>query len=324
MTLICAGVMAAAPQFQQTGSLEGEVRPSEQALGLTVEIFDTSRRMVVDRTATSLSGQFLFRNLQLGDYQVRVTDAQGNVVSQEFVRVSGSMDHVSLQLPERRTDRPPQGTVSVQQLGRIKIPKAARKEFDKGVAAAGKSDSEGAIKHYRKALEIAPDYMEAHTNIAVRLLESQQTQEAVQHLERAVELDPGSSLAFTNLAAAYMLLQRLPEAERAARQAERLDPASARARYMLGLALANLRQTAEALRYLNTVVDEIPRARLALAQLMVDADKREEAVDQLRKYIASRDVRDRDKATSWLATLEAPQGESAGAPGNIRASNGGH
>jgi tetratricopeptide (TPR) repeat protein len=282
-----------------------------------VEVFDSRSRMVIDRTATSLSGQFEFRSLPVGDYQVRLTDAQGNVVRQEFVHVSGSLDHVSFQLPESRADRPPHSTVSVQKLERHKIPKAARKEFEKGVSAA-KSDSQRAIEHFRKALDIEPDYMEAHTNLGARLIREDKPQEAAQHLERAVELDPGSSLAFTNQAAAYMMLNRIPDAERAARQAERLDPTSAKSRYMLGLALANSGQSAEALRYLNTVADEMPRARLAAAQLLLNTGKRDEAIDEVQRYISSGDVADRDKAQAWLASLETPQN----GPGSISASNG--
>ncbi len=328
-TLICIGLAAAVhatPQSQETetGSLAGDIRPANQAGGMTVEILDSRTRMIIGRVPTSLSGQFEFTSVPVGDYQVRVTDGQGNIVSQEFVHVSGSLDHVSLQLPVNRADRPPQGqgTVSLQQLGRPRIPKAARKEFQKGVEAAGKSDSSRAIEHFRNALDIAPDYMEAHTNLGARLLRVGKPQEAAQHLERAVELDPGSSAAFTNLAAAYMILERLPDAERAARRAERLDPASAKARFMLGLALANLGQAAEALRYLNTVTDEVPRAHLAVAQLMLNAGNREEAVSELHRYLASGNVPDRDKAQSWLASLETPQTAPAGAPVDITASNG--
>lgn len=274
---------------------------------MTVELYDSRTRMVVDRTAVSMSGQFEFRSVPVGDYQVRLTDGRGNVVGQEFVNITGTLDHVSFQLPENRIQRPPDGTVSVHQLGRAKIPKPARKEFEKGVKAAEKSDSEGAIEHFRKAVEIAPDYMEAHNNLGARLLKAGQAKDAVPHLERAVELDPGSSMAFGNLAAAYMLTGRLPDAERAARQAERLDPTSARARLILGLALANLGQSDEALRYLATLRDELPHTRLTLAQVLADSGRQEDAIIELRAYLDLGDVPDRDKAEAWLARLEAPQ-----------------
>ncbi|MEZ5361707.1 MAG: tetratricopeptide repeat protein [Bryobacterales bacterium] len=79
--------------------------------------------------------------------------------------------------------------VSLQRLKNAPPPKAVR-EMTKGADAVAAGDREEAIRHYQKALEIHPSYIEAYNNLGVQNLKLNRIDEAIAALEKAVELDP--------------------------------------------------------------------------------------------------------------------------------------
>lgn len=295
------------PMAQGHAVLTGEITPDnprEMPSGLTVELVDMQSRMVVGQAIAGLDGRFQIGNLRPGDYQLRVTNGAGGVIEQQYVRVNGVGDFVTVRLPEVKREQPLSGTVSVARLGH-KVPGKAQKEFDRAVKAAERNDSQKAIEHLKKAIEIDPDFMEAYNNLGARYLRMNQPAEAAVYLERAVELDGSSSQAHSNLAIAYLLLQRFEEAEREARQAVTLDATSNRARYVLGMALAaQNRDPQEAAINLDAAAREIPKARLTAAHVLARDGQRAAAAAELRKYLDSGHNEGREEVQEWLAELE--------------------
>jgi Flp pilus assembly protein TadD len=55
------------------------------------------------------------------------------------------------------------------------------------------------MAHYRKALELKPDYAEAHNNLGNALVSRGQTDEAMAHYRKALELKPDCAEAHNNL-----------------------------------------------------------------------------------------------------------------------------
>ncbi len=62
----------------------------------------------------------------------------------------------------------------------------------------GRSDEAGS--YYRQALQLRPDYVEAHYNLANLLLQEGEVQESIAHCETALALDPERAEAHNNLA----------------------------------------------------------------------------------------------------------------------------
>ncbi len=60
-----------------------------------------------------------------------------------------------------------------------------------------------AIKHYKKALELKPDYFESRLNLGTVYLKSRKQKQALEELKKAVDLKPDSETARINLAWAY-------------------------------------------------------------------------------------------------------------------------
>ena len=81
-----------------------------------------------------------------------------------------------------------------------------------------------AIAQYRKALELRPDYPQAHNNLAGMLLQRGSAAEALQHYQEAVRLNPRYVDAFQNMARAYAAAGQFDEAVRSVQAALALSP----------------------------------------------------------------------------------------------------
>ena len=67
--------------------------------------------------------------------------------------------------------------------------------FDKGVTLSFLDKKISAITHFKKALEIDPEMVEAHVYLADIYREQEKSQEAKEHYELALQLDPGHEKA---------------------------------------------------------------------------------------------------------------------------------
>ena len=64
---------------------------------------------------------------------------------------------------------------------------------------AGRGRIDEAIAHYQKALEIKPDYADAHYNLGIVLAGRGQIDEAIAHYQKALEIKPDYAAAHYNL-----------------------------------------------------------------------------------------------------------------------------
>jgi len=86
------------------------------------------------------------------------------------------------------------------------------------------SDEPNAEKYYRKAVEIDPDYLEAHASFGGMLLDTGNTDEAIRQFGTVIRRDPGNVLALTNLAQAYRMKELYNDSIDSARKAVQLGP----------------------------------------------------------------------------------------------------
>jgi Flp pilus assembly protein TadD len=188
-------------------------------------------------------------------------------------------------LARQPESQPVPGVVSIARLQNAP-PHKAVKEMRKGAKAAAEGDRKKAVEHYRRAVEIHPNYIEAYNNLGVQLMRLGWLDEAVAALEKAAELDPGSAQPHLNLSVA---LHAAGELEAAAYQAERaveLAPRSPEANLGLGLVLsAQGRDLEEALRRLRFAAREHPSASLAAADVLLELDRPREAQAALRSFL---------------------------------------
>jgi len=300
-----AAAEAQRPGMNSTCTVRGTIQ-SNEPLGseLMVELQGAGVTMGPGRAPVDPGGGFMITGVPAGQYVLAVTGFHGQVIHREFVTVSRNFEEVMIRLPERRRERPGSGTVSVARLAH-KVPSKAKKEFKRAEKAHQKGDVQLSIHHLEKALEIDPDYMEAHNNLGSRYLQLQEFQMALTHFEKACDLDPGASIPQGNASTTLLLLKRHEEAERSARRALELDPGNLRARYALAVALVEQQKdAAEAMTHLERVVSDIPRARLLMAQLLAQQGNAEHAREELRKYLAVAPREEQQQVQAWLAQLD--------------------
>ena len=88
---------------------------------------------------------------------------------------------------------------------------------------------------YHRAIELRPDYWEAHFELAGQLVLEGKIPEAEKEFAEVVRLRPDYALGHFNLAVAFMKQNQLAEARREFQETLRLEPTNK-------IALAGLRQ----------------------------------------------------------------------------------
>ncbi len=100
----------------------------------------------------------------------------------------------------------------------------AELHFDLGLLAQTRGDEDGAIRHYRAALERESDHRAALSNLGEMLLVLGDTDGAVARFERLVELEPADAIAHYNLGCALAAHGERARARESFRQALKLEP----------------------------------------------------------------------------------------------------
>src|SRR5581483_9131680 len=98
-------------------------------------------------------------------------------------------------------------TVSYQQL-QHKVSKQAFKEYKKGRAASRKGDNETALDHFQNAIQIDPEFTDAHNDLGVVLANLGNIGEAAEQFKKAIDLAPDHNVAVGNLSLALYMLER--------------------------------------------------------------------------------------------------------------------
>jgi tetratricopeptide (TPR) repeat protein len=100
---------------------------------------------------------------------------------------------------------------------------------------------------FRKAVALKPDFAEAHCGLGIAFAARGQIPKAIAAWRKAVALKPDYAEAYCNLGVAFERIGQLPKAIAAYREAVALKPDFANAHYKLGVALEKTGQLPEAI-----------------------------------------------------------------------------
>jgi Flp pilus assembly protein TadD len=245
----------------------------------------------IDAFADS-SGRFSFRDLLPGGYVVTVRAPYGSKYEDGVAHLTifdgdASTDYtVTVTLRRRDVAGPAEivGTVAVDPDAAVS--KKARGAYERGLAARAKGNSEEAVKRFREALALEPDYRAALNDHGVDLLRLDRAAEAVAPLRRATELGPRAFAPRLNLALALVATKALDDAEREVARALELEPSSTRALCAGGQIALERGHAAEAVDRLSRALaaeDEMaPAAAFLLGRAHEAAGDAPRAVDAYR------------------------------------------
>jgi Tfp pilus assembly protein PilF len=287
---------------QQTlGSITGRVRvvrgdtPPERVL-VSLNLHQTP----LDSVYTDSQGIFGFHSLQPEGYEVTIDDDQYQPVRIAAVIHPSSLSPtviLDIQLiPKTKADS---ATATPQQQGTnpylmdVKdyakdFPKKAVQEFEKGVKSNGDNRKDEAIAHYRKAIEIAPDFQPAHNNLGTLYLGKSDFKSAEEQFREVVRLDQNDAQAYFNLSNVLMLTDRLPEAQTDVAAGLQRRPDSAFGNFLQGCLYGRTGKLAEAESSLQNALRldaKMPQTYLQLVNLYLRQNRRGDAITQLQAFL---------------------------------------
>jgi len=200
----------------------------------------------------------------------------------------------------------PGGMVSAATLA---VPEAARKEMLKFAKDFDAGRLEESAKHAERALRISPDWAAAHHDLGQCYARMHQYEKAIGEFHTAAELDTRIVAPWVSLAGAYFLEKKYAEGEISARRALEIDPSNGNAHYFLGRILAaEGRDLENAVELLRKSVEQYPAAHLALASIYLKQNQSEEAIGELRGYLADPNAPQKEKVTCMVEKLTKPAG----------------
>ncbi len=255
-------------------SLTGQIQTGEpEGLSLLrVQILPVGSHRLIYETNPNRFGSFEVAAASSGLYELRIINLQGTVVYSQSVQLPYA--HTLIVDLRQNSNLPASGPpISFTRL-QHKIPKQALKQYLAAHEAAKKNETNEAILHLQKAIEIDPAYFEAINNLGVQYMRGGRVAEACAAFERATAIDPADSLAETNLAFALLSLRRFAEAEAAARAGLRADGLSVRARFYLAISLLEQNKPRkEVLFHLSKASPQLEPARMLLEHLNREGSK---------------------------------------------------
>jgi len=202
-------------------------------------LLDHSGSKKDQRTFTDLRGNFEFRNVPKGSYNIRVrlvgfenvnypVDVPGTPYVFIFLNGSARSAGGPAALGGNRV-------VDIRQLT-ADIPKQALREYEKAVQELRDHNTERAIERLEKSIQIAPDFYNAHLGLGQEYRKTGRLDAAEKELTRAFALNPREVTPLIQLGEINLDKNNFKQAADVLSQAIRVEPGSAIAHYALGRA----------------------------------------------------------------------------------------
>jgi Flp pilus assembly protein TadD len=159
-----------------------------------------------ERSATAQpDGSFIFLRVPEGEYSIEVR-CDGYFSSRTPIRHSSDdyFSEIVVPLGASSDDTPVIGSSPVVSVESLKIPEKARKEVERATREKENERLDGAIKHFRKAVEIYPEYFEAWNNLGTVYMRLGKKTEAEDAFQKAIALQQDSAPSLRNLGLLYL------------------------------------------------------------------------------------------------------------------------
>jgi Flp pilus assembly protein TadD len=168
------------------------------------------------------------------------------------------------------------------------VPDYAEAHYNLGNALFQKGEADDAIAHWQKALEFRPSYAEVYHNLGVALLQKGQVNEAIARWHKALEIKPNDAEINYSLGIALFQNGQVNEAIAQWHRALEIKPDYAEAHDNLGVALAKNGQVDEAIPQFQKALEIKPDNAEAcnnLGMALVQKGRLGEAIAQFQKSL---------------------------------------
>jgi predicted O-linked N-acetylglucosamine transferase (SPINDLY family) len=140
------------------------------------------------------------------------------------------------------------------------------------------------IQSYNKVIQLNPDYAEAYNNLGVVLKDLKQFKKSIQSCVKAIQLKPDYAEAYNNLGVTLQESGRLDEAVKSYNKATKLKPDYAEAYSNLGVTLQELGRLDEAVKRYNQAIQIDPNYAEAYSNLGVVQKELGQFEEAIRSY----------------------------------------
>jgi Flp pilus assembly protein TadD len=151
-----------------------------------------------------------------------------------------------------------------------------------------KNQTPRAAEHFRRALELKPNYAEAHNNLGTTLLETGQTDAAIKQFVAAIELRRDVPDWYINLANALTIAGRAPEAIPILEHVVQVAPEFAEAENNLADALLAVGRPQEAIAHAEKALQlepSWPEPRSIIGNALLNMNRPQEAAVRLNEAV---------------------------------------
>jgi tetratricopeptide (TPR) repeat protein len=242
-------------------------------------------------TLADVGGQFRFRAIEPGTYTLSVF-VPGRGETRKTIEVGPSTAdkqrrvRLLVRLDESKMAPDRSSLISMRQLS---IPQKAKDEYEKASKSLGERDSEAAVAHLKKAVELAPQFAEAWNHLGTIAYQTKRYEDAEGYFRHALEADPDSYAPLVNLGGVLVTLGRWDEAWTFNLNAVLRQPADALAQSQMGMTYFGLRRMDLAEKYLLEAVrldaGHFSHPQLLLAEIYLRRGEKAKASDQLEDFL---------------------------------------
>lgn len=292
-------------QASQVGNIIGQVRIARgDAPAEPVMVDLVARGATVTTTYTDGEGRYGFYGMPPNLYHLVVNDLKYQPVQVEskLNPVISQVNIVNLVLypvvaanPDLGAVREPSASggnpymVDVAEFAKD-FPKKAVEEFQKALKADQQGRTDEAIRGYRRAIEIAPNFYPAHNQLGVEFLSRRDFAAAQAEFEAVIKLNQADANAYLNLGNTFLLTQQYEDAQRSLEEGLRKQPNSGLGHFLLGSVYNRVGKLTEAERELHSALQfdaTLSSAHLELVNLFLTQKRTQEAIAELKVFLKS-------------------------------------
>lgn len=239
---------------------------------------------VTGQMLTDREGKFVFSGLASTQYILTIHAAGYKDFQQSIDLLTATSDFVYAHLARERQS-------VTKRVGYIdaNVPENAQKEFEKGqIALEEQKKKEIAIRHFEKAVQIYPKFLEAELSLGTVYMDMGDWAKAEVALKQAIEIGPKIQTPYLALGELLLRTDRLVEAERTLRQGLKLENRSWQAHFVLARVYVKKNDLQNAGRQLALTLQlntEVAEAHLLAGDVLMRAGVLEDALTEFQEYL---------------------------------------
>lgn len=271
-----------------TLEISGQVRLSElnepaQEAQVRLERFSGG---IVEQMATDRSGRFRFNGLAVGHYTVRVS-SPGYQPTQQTVDLRFVFKQFLLfELVRDGSLSSPRPTNSL--VIDARVPAAAGEALERGRSELAKKNTQQAITHFQNALQIYPEYFDAHLLLSTAFMDLREWQKAEASLLQALNLKHDDSIALIALGEVHWRQKRYEEGEKLILQGLKTDDRSWHGHFTLARLYYDKKELLKAAPAVGRTLQLKPdfaEAHLLAGNILLQLNQQQRALVEYQEYL---------------------------------------